>query len=111
MGLVICEPLCVSLVFLVLRIEVSLNQVYLNHNTHICVGFEALTAVSAKMAVFWVVALCSLVVNVYQTFVIIQKVHNLVIIVLFIFYLSQVTRSTLKTDSVSHKSLEDVLSY
>jgi hypothetical protein len=31
------------------------------------VGFEALTAVSTKMAVFWVVAPCSLV-EVYQCF-------------------------------------------
>jgi hypothetical protein len=31
------------------------------------VGFEALTAVSTKMAVFWVVAPCSLV-EVYQRF-------------------------------------------
>jgi hypothetical protein len=32
-----------------------------------CVGFEVLTAVSTKMAVFWVVAPCSLV-EVYQRF-------------------------------------------
>jgi hypothetical protein len=31
------------------------------------VGFEVLTAVSTKMAVFWVVALCSLV-EVYKSF-------------------------------------------
>jgi hypothetical protein len=35
--------------------------------TFLNVGFEVLTAVSAKMAVFWVVALCSLV-EVYQRF-------------------------------------------
>jgi hypothetical protein len=35
--------------------------------TNICVGFEVLTAVSSKMAVFWVVAPCSLV-AVYQRF-------------------------------------------
>jgi hypothetical protein len=32
-----------------------------------CVGFEVLTAVSTKMAVFWIVAPCSLV-QVYQHF-------------------------------------------
>jgi hypothetical protein len=32
-----------------------------------CIGFEVLTAVSTKMAVFWVVAPCCLV-EVYQRF-------------------------------------------
>jgi hypothetical protein len=32
-----------------------------------CVGFEVLTAVSTKMAVFWIVAPCCLV-EVYQRF-------------------------------------------
>jgi hypothetical protein len=36
-------------------------------NMQQCVGFEVLTAVSTKMAVFWVVAPCSLV-EVYQRF-------------------------------------------
>jgi hypothetical protein len=39
--------------------------VHLNFFIH--VGFEVLTAVSTKMAVFWVVAQCSLV-EVYQRF-------------------------------------------
>jgi hypothetical protein len=39
----------------------------LSGNSEVCVGFDVLTAVSTKMAVFWVVAPCSLV-EVYQHF-------------------------------------------
>jgi hypothetical protein len=39
----------------------------LNGKHHLEVGFEVLTAVSTKMAVFWVVAPCSLA-EVYQRF-------------------------------------------
>jgi hypothetical protein len=40
---------------------------YRNKYFNKCVRFEVLTAVSTKIAVFWVVALCSLV-EVYQRF-------------------------------------------
>jgi hypothetical protein len=40
---------------------------FVKKNINFIVGFEVLTAVSTKMAVFWVIALCSLV-EVYQRF-------------------------------------------
>jgi hypothetical protein len=45
--------------------QIISNSSKVTANTVIKVGFEVLTAVSTKMAVFWVVAPCSLV-EVYQ---------------------------------------------
>jgi hypothetical protein len=57
-----------------LRLNTFLFSLYLLHSlrvlflhSYFLVGFEVLTAVSTKMAVFWVVAPCSLV-EVYQRF-------------------------------------------
>jgi hypothetical protein len=47
--------------------EFYYKNVYTGGSVIILVGFEVLTAVSTKMAVFWVVVPCSLV-EVYQRF-------------------------------------------
>jgi hypothetical protein len=50
--------------------DIYIKDIHTYANVKVClslVGFEVLTAVSTKMAVFWVVAPCSLV-EVYERF-------------------------------------------
>jgi hypothetical protein len=68
LSVAIMLPIKVVKAIYLLKTNIIVRKVWnMARNINKCVGFEVLTAVSTKMAVFWVVAPCSLV-EFYQRF-------------------------------------------